>query len=192
MPGWSSLREFLEAERARREAKKDQRSLTGVWMFAVVVVAAIVITAVLHKNSGTPDMPATFGPGNTCYYVADPGEVASLKQHGNCLKGSVAAKAPQRWVVSYYPFYNSSWYRTAIVPKADQSSYGTYMDAFGTSHSIEIAEEAPEAKYRDSNGKIVTGSDAGVSSDGHGISDGGGAGHGGGGDGGGGHGGGGE
>ena len=68
------------------------------------------------------------------------------------------------------------------------------MSSFGAANVTEIAQQAPAAKYLDSNGNVVTGSDAGVSGDGDGTSmgghDGGSGGDGGGGDGGGGHGGG--
>jgi len=123
------------------------------------------------------------------------GIVANLEKQGKCQQGDVSAQAPQSWVTRYYPFYNSSWYKSTIVPKSAQGQYSGYMSTFGAANVTEIAQEAPAAKYVDSNGNIVTGADAGVSGDGMSIGghDGGSGGGGGdgGGDGGGGHGGGG-
>jgi hypothetical protein len=47
--------------------------------------------------------------------------------------------------------------------------YSGYMSTFGAANVTEIAQEAPAAKYVDSNGNIVTGADAGVSGDGMSI-----------------------
>ena len=156
---------------------------------------ALICVAGLTSGSSAPDMPASFGPGNDCYYVTTPAEAANLEKQGKCAQGDVPARAPQSWVTGYYPFYNSSWYKSTIVPQSAQADYSGYMSSFGAANATEIAQQAPAAKYLDSNGNVVTGSDAGVSGDGtsiggHDGGSGGGGGDGGGGDGGGGDGGG--
>jgi len=155
-------------------------------------VVAIIVLAIVNRSSGpsTPDLPASFGPGSDCYYVMTPTETANLEKQGKCRSGAVAAQAPQSWVVRYYPFYNSSWYKNSIVPPAAQAEYSGQMSSFGTENATEIAKEAPTAQYVDGNGDTVTGTDAGVSGDGTSISDDSGGSDGGGGDGGGDHGGG--
>ena len=176
--------------------RRRRRGLIGLVCIAGVVVALICVG--LNSGSSVPDMPASFGPGNDCYYVTTPAEAANLEKQGKCPQGDVSAQAPQSWVSSYYPFYNSSWYKSTIVPQSAQADYSGYMSSFGAANATEIAQQAPAAKYLDSNGNVVTGSDAGVSGDGtsiggHDGGSGGGGGDGGGSDGGGGgHGGGGE
>lgn len=147
-------------------------------MVGIVVVAAIVN----RGGSSVPDMPASFGPGNTCYYVMDPAEAASLKQQGKCQRSDAPVQAPHSWLVTYYAFYDSAWYRSTIVAKSAQSSYDSYMTTFGNENATEIDEQAPKARYVDSDGAVVSGSDAGVSSDGKSITGGddGSGGHGGG------------
>jgi hypothetical protein len=172
--------------------RRRRRGLIGLVCIAGVVVALICVG--LNSGSSVPDMPASFGPGNDCYYVTTPAEAANLEKQGKCQQDDVSAQAPQSWVTRYYPFYNSSWYKSTIVPKSAQSHYSGYMSTFGAANATEIAQEAPAAKYVDGNGNVVTGADAGVSGDGMSMGghDGGSGGGDFGGDGGGGHGGGGE
>jgi hypothetical protein len=193
--GQSRLHAEYKSPYEARRRRANRRGLIGLACFAGVVVALICVAA-LTSGSSVPDMPASFGPGNDCYYVTTPAEAANLEKQGKCQQDDVSAQAPQSWVTRYYPFYNSSWYKSTIVPKSAQSHYSGYMSTFGAANATEIAQEAPAAKYVDGNGNVVTGADAGVSGDGMSMGghDGGSGGGGGdfGGDGGGGHGGGGE
>jgi hypothetical protein len=193
--GQSRLDAKHASPHANRRRGANRRGFIGLACFAAV--AALIFVLIRSSGASVPDMPASFGPGNDCYYVTTPAEAANLEKQGKCPQGDVSAQAPQSWVTSYYPFYNSSWYKSTIVPQSAQADYSGYMSSFGAANATEIAQQAPAAKYLDSNGNVVTGSDAGVSGDGtsiggHDGGSGGGGGDGGGGDGGGGHGGGGE
>jgi hypothetical protein len=114
-------------------------------------------------------MPASLGPGNDCYYVMTPAEAADMVYLSKCPRNDVPAQAPQSWVIRYYPFYDSSWYKSNIVPKSAQADYAGYMSTFGAANATEIAKEAPAAQYVDGYGNIVTGAHAGVSGDGTSI-----------------------
>ena len=87
----------------------------GLACFAAV--AALIFVLIRSSGASVPDMPASFGPGNDCYYVTAPAEAANLEKQGKCPPGDVSAQAPRSWVTSYYPFYNSSWYKSTIVPR---------------------------------------------------------------------------
>ena len=173
-----SDRRLLNAGQSRHDAKRaspdadrrrraNRRGFIGLACFAGVLTLIGVVAGT--SGSSVPDMPASFGPGNDCYYVTTPAEAANLEKQGKCQQGDVSAQAPQSWVTRYYPFYNSSWYKSTIVPKSAQGQYSGYMSTFGAANVTEIAQEAPAAKYVDSNGNIVTGADAGVSGDGMSI-----------------------
>jgi hypothetical protein len=143
----------------------------GCLVVALGLGAAILIPALNGTGdlSSPPDMPASLGPGNDCYYVRTPGEAANMHILSKCPRNDVPAQAPRSWVIRYYPFYDSPWYQHNVVPQSDQADYAAYMSNFGAENATEIAEEAPAAQYDGGAGTIVTGANAGVSRDGTSI-----------------------
>jgi hypothetical protein len=164
----------MDRRQYRYEGRHAGRVLsrqTVVTFIIFVVLSAIAIVTWLHRSPATPDMPASFGPGSTCYYVRSPAEVASLIKQGKCPDNAVPARAPQSWVVSYYPFYRSPWYEDSIVPQADRTAYVAYLTSFGHANAVAISRQAPRARYVDESGNNVSGADAGVSGDGGSITE---------------------
>ena len=152
----------------------DRRRLAirGGCLVAVCGVAAAILIPTLagvYDSSTPPDLPASLGPGNDCYYVMTPAESASMHVLSKCPRNDVPAQAPQSWLIRYYAFYDSTWYQGNVVPKSDQASYASYMATFGAQNATEIAAEAPDAEYVDTDGTIETGSHAGVSRDGRSV-----------------------
>ena len=146
------------------------------WKMALLITGIAAVAVITGCSTSTPDMPVTFGDGNECYYVKSPTEVVNLKKQNHCPQSAQPAQAPTSWVESYYPFYRSDWYESNIVPSSEQSSYWSYMTAFGKMYAGAINVDAPEAEYLDGSGNVVSGNDAGVSSDGTSISENGGGG----------------
>jgi hypothetical protein len=165
--------------RAQRHQGRHERRRAGrfEWRQAVVpfiflaLSIAVPIVEWLSRSPPAPDMPVSFGPGNTCYYVQSQAEVAGLIKQGHCPVNAVPAQAPQSWLVSYYPLYRSSWYEDNFVPQADRTAYSEYLTNFGTLNAAAISRQAPKARYVDGSGDVVSGSDVGVSGDGTSITE---------------------
>ena len=154
------------------DADRRRLALRGGCLVVVLGLGAAILISALTgagDSSSPPDMPASLGPGNDCYYVMTPAEAANMHILSKCPRNDVPAQAPQSWVIRYYPFYDSPWYQGNVVPQSDQADYAAYMSTFGAQNATEIAAQAPAALYDGGAGTIVTGANAGVSRDGTSI-----------------------
>jgi hypothetical protein len=112
-----------------------------------------------------------------CYYADDPGEVTALINSGLCPHNSVAYPMPLSWEEEYWAYYSSPSYYSVYMPSQYRSHYTSVTVVhFSSTYKTQITSAESSAKYKGSNGSLVTGTSKVKFGSGNGVS----AGHGGG------------
>lgn len=123
------------------------------------LMALLLVVGLSGCGGGTPVTyaPVAYGEYGHCYYVDDPYEVTVLQNQGLCNRSWVPFLMPLLWHQMYYPYYSSPGYYNTFVVVSHRTTYVTTQKTFGNTYKSDISRVSKTAKYKGSNGKIVTG-----------------------------------
>jgi hypothetical protein len=123
------------------------------------LLALLLVIGLSGCGGGQPVSyaPAAYGQNGQCYYVDDPYEVTVLQQQGLCQRSWTPFLMPLFWHQMYYPYYSSPGYVNTFVVVSHRTTYVTHERSFGNTYKSQISSASKTAKYKGSNGKIVTG-----------------------------------
>lgn len=124
-----------------------------------LVAGALVFGGATACGGGQPVSyaPVAYGQNGLCYYVNSPAEVVALQAQGLCPHSWTPFLMPLLWHQQYYPYYSSPAYYNYYVPVATRTVYVQQQTVFKTQYASQIKTASASAKYKGSNGKVVTG-----------------------------------
>lgn len=171
--------------------KSGLRRLLKLSPLIAVLVSLGVIASGCASSQPAPVTPVTYAPAAygvqygsqfRCYYLDDQendgqAQVNAMVAAGLCPHNSVAYLMPLTWEEEYWAYYSSPAYYNTYVPVLYRSHYASVTVVhFSTTYKTQITKAETSAKYKGSNGSLVTGTSKVKFSSGNGVS----AGHGGG------------
>ena len=130
-------------------------------LIALVAAAGLVMGLAACTDDSSYE-PAAYGQNGQCYYVQNPQEATVLLQDHKCLSGWTPTLMPESWLLMYYAFYSSSFYRNTYVPSSYRSTYSSKLNSFYSANKTTITQQASKGTYRDSSGQKVSGKQAGI------------------------------
>lgn len=128
-----------------------------------IALGVLAAGAVACGSAGTVSYaPAAYGQtvGGVfqCYWVDYPQEATALINAGLCPPGAVPVHMPASWLNEYFLYYDSSSYYGTFVPATYRTRYVSTETTYYHVHQVTIVSAEKTARYKGSNGKIVTGS----------------------------------
>jgi hypothetical protein len=144
--------------------------MTGLKKLVLALAMGAFAVLGVAGCGGGGGQPVTYAPAaygevvggyGHCYYVDSPLEATALIASHRCQVGWIATPMPDYWHERYYSYYSSPAYYRVYVPASSRTVYVQHQRAYSVTYRVQISKQARYASYKGSNGKTLSGTQAG-------------------------------